>query len=74
VGIPRRLRIVYVPMLWDPPLVKSIESDVKYGAYYFDPCSGAENSLGEVVPDAAGQWRPPLPPEVHDWLLILRAL
>ena len=74
VGIPRRLRIVYVPMLWDPPLVKSIESDVKYGAYYFDPCSGAENSLGEVVPDAAGQWRPPFPPEGHDWLLVLHAL
>jgi hypothetical protein len=74
VGIPRRLRIVYVPMLWDPPLVKDIESGVKYTAYYFDPCTGAETSIGEVVPDSKSQWRPPLPPEVHDWLLVLSVL
>jgi hypothetical protein len=58
-------------MLWDPPLVKDIEPDVKYHAYYFDPCTGVETTIGEVTPDATGQWRPPLPPEVHDWLLVL---
>ena len=26
-----------------------------------------------VTPDSDGDWRAPLPPEVHDWLLVLRA-
>ena len=73
VGIPRRLRIVYTPMLWDPPLVKAIEADIKYRAYYFDPCTGQEKDLGDIAPSPEGEWRPPLPPEVHDWLLVLEA-
>ncbi len=73
VGIPRRLRIVYVPLLWDPPLIKALESDVAYRALYFDPCTGQDIPLGAVTPDADGNWRPPLPPEVHDWLVVLEA-
>ena len=73
VGIPRKLRIVYVPLLWDPPTVKALESDVKYEASYFDPCTGADIALGAVTPDPDGGWRVPLPPEAHDWLLVLRA-
>ncbi len=71
-GIPGRLRIIYVPNLWNPPTVKAIEPDAHYRAYYFDPCTGEEIDLGEVAPDADGEWQPPLSPEVHDWLLVLR--
>jgi hypothetical protein len=72
-GIPGKRRVIYVPMLWDPPLVKRIEPGVVYDALYFDPVTGAEIPLGIVAPDAEGNWRPPLPPEVHDWLLVLHA-
>jgi hypothetical protein len=73
IGIPGRVRLIYVPMLWEAPVLKSIENGVKYRAYYFDPCTGAEHELGGVRPDASGNWQPPLPPEAHDWVIILEA-
>ena len=74
VGIPGKLRIVYMPLCWDPPAVKHIEPDVRYDAYYFDPCTGNETDLGNVSADAEGNWTPPIPPECHDWLLVLEAI
>ncbi len=70
-GIPGKLRIVYAPMCWDAPRVKGIESDAKYRAYYVDPCTGRQTDLGQVQAGPDGIWTPPLPPEVHDWLLVL---
>jgi hypothetical protein len=55
-------------------MIKALEPDVKYEASYFNPCTGADILLGAVTPDSDGDWRAPLPPEVHDWLLVLRAL
>jgi hypothetical protein len=73
-GIPKRLRLIYVPMLWNPPVVRAIEPSVRYRAYYFDPCTGLSHELGDVTPDAAASWQPPaLPPEAHDWLIVLEA-
>ena len=72
-GIARRVRLVYVPLLWSPPLLEGIEPDVQYRAYYFDPCTGARHELGNVTPDASGSWRPPPPPEAHDWVIVLEA-
>jgi len=72
-GIPRELRIIYAPMVWDAPLVKGIEADVEYDALYFDPRSGEEISLGRVKPSADGTWRAPVPPEMHDWVIVMTA-
>ena len=73
-GIPRRLRLVYVPLLWSPPVLKGIEADVQYRAYYFDPCTGAEYKLGLVTADESGNWQAAAaPPEAHDWLIVLEA-
>jgi len=74
IGIPRRVRLIYVPMLWRPPMLEAIEPDVRYRAYYFDPCTGAEHNLGKVAADAGGNWQPPPPPEAHDWLIVLEAI
>ncbi|HNR36011.1 MAG TPA: DUF4038 domain-containing protein [Candidatus Hydrogenedentes bacterium] len=73
-GIPGKLRVIYTPMAWDPPLVKGLEPGVAYRAYYADPCTGTDHPIGDVTPDAEGNWRPPIPPEVHDWLLVLTAM
>ncbi|MBN2311596.1 MAG: DUF4038 domain-containing protein [Candidatus Hydrogenedentes bacterium] len=70
-GIPGELRIVYVPLLWDPPVIHHIEPDVAYEACYVDPCTGAEIPLGPVHTSPEGSWQPPLPPEVHDWLILM---
>ncbi|MFH1743417.1 MAG: DUF4038 domain-containing protein [bacterium] len=72
-GIPGDLRIIYVPLLWDPPRVQKVEPDVHYEAYYFDPVEGEDIPIGEVKPDNKGEWKPPLPPEVHDWVLVMKA-
>ena len=72
VGIPGKLRLVYSPHCWNAPKVKNV-TDAKYRAAWFDPCTGIESDLGPIQPDAEGAWTPPFPPEVHDWLLILRA-
>ncbi|MCP4643192.1 MAG: DUF4038 domain-containing protein [bacterium] len=71
VGIPGKLRIVYVPLLWDPPTIRDLEPNAAYTAWYFDPCTGQRTDLGPVTPDADGTWTPPLPPEVHDWVVVL---
>ena len=74
-GIPRELRIVYIPMLWDPPKIKAIEPDVKYKAWYFDPVRGEDIPIGNVQPDENGTWvSDRFPPEVHDWLVVLKAV
>jgi len=74
-GIPRKLRIVYLPMCFPtPPTIKAIEPDVQYTARFFDPVTGDDIVLGPVKPDADGKWAWPLPPPtVHDWLLVLEA-
>lgn len=73
IGIPGRLRIVYAPMCWDAPGITGLEAGVQYRAWYFDPVSGTEVPLGEASGDAEGSWTPPLPPEVHDWVLVMEA-
>jgi hypothetical protein len=74
VGIPRKLRIVYkAPSCWEPPVLLGLESEVDYRAYYFDPCTGKDVALGRATPDAEGRWEAPIPPECHDWVLVLEA-
>ena len=72
-GVPGKLRVIYIPHCWDPPTVPALEDGVAYEAYYFDPCTGADVPLGPVTPDDESCWKPPFPPEVHDWLLVLEA-
>jgi hypothetical protein len=73
IGIPKKLRIVYGPMCWDAPAVKAIEPGVAYRAWFYDPCTGDVTQAGDVTPDAEGTWQPPIPPECHDWLVVLEA-
>jgi hypothetical protein len=73
-GIPGKLRIIYAPMLWNPPKIVGIEKDVSYSAYYFDPIGGEDIALGKVEANEKGEWTPgQLPPEVHDWLIVMEA-
>jgi hypothetical protein len=70
-GIPGRLRIVYWPPMRKPPLVKQLEQGVTYRGLLCDPITGAEHDLGSVKGDAEGDFQPPVPPIMQDWLLIL---
>ncbi|MFY0626842.1 MAG: DUF4038 domain-containing protein [Reichenbachiella sp.] len=51
-GIPGEVRFVYQPKRyiydWNGPVVRGVETDVKYTAYYFDPATGRRFDAGEV--------------------------
>jgi hypothetical protein len=70
-GISGEVRVIFIPPSWNPPTVKSLEPDVAYRAFYFDPKSGKEHDLGGVTPDSAGAWPAPITPTFADWVLVL---
>lgn len=71
VGIPGKLRVIYMPMVWTPCLVINIEPDIAYTAYWFDPLTGADVDIGPVEASEDGAWTAPIPPVCHDWLLVM---
>ena len=52
-GIPSAVRFIYMPKRgiynWAGPVVKELERDVPYHAFYFDPVSGRRFDLGRVI-------------------------
>jgi len=52
-GIPGEVRLIYLPRRnvynWTGPVVKHLERDVPYRAFYFDPVNGKRYDLGTVV-------------------------
>ena len=73
-GIPKEVRIVYIPAHGQRlSKIKDIESEIKYHAFYFDPRNGREYDLGTLVPDGNGEWQPPKPPIIQDWVLVMEA-
>jgi Protein of unknown function (DUF4038) len=69
-GIPGTVRIIYTPARWDLPQVVGIEHR-KYSAFLFNPVTGKQHDLGRVSSDQNGAWRPPVPPIVQDWVMVL---
>jgi hypothetical protein len=80
-GIPGRVRIIYLPMGASLKKVNAIEKGVRYGARLFNPVDGSEQDMGEIQPDAPGDWVPTFPglpawfplPIYQDWVLALEA-
>ena len=73
-GIPGQVRFVYKPKrrIYDlnGPLVKGLEPDVAYAAFYFDPVRGTRTDLVPVAA-SAGEYRPPRVPSPQDWVLVI---
>jgi len=70
-GIPGEVRVLFIPPMWDPPRVKSLESGVAYRAFYFNPATGKQYEPVEVTPDPTGLWQPPITPTFADWIMVL---
>jgi hypothetical protein len=70
-GIPGKLRIVFVPPMWDPPAVRRLESGVSYRAFFFDPRTGKDHPIGDVAADAGGTWKAPITPTFEQWVIVL---
>jgi hypothetical protein len=51
-GIPGEVRFIYQPRRgiynWKGPIVKQLETDIAYSAYYFDPATGRRFDAGTV--------------------------
>jgi hypothetical protein len=73
-GIPRRLRITYVPLA-RAVTVKNFEADVRYVASCFDPISGEQSQIGAVHAGSDGSWTTSPPPGIKgDWVVALKAV
>ena len=72
-GIPRELRLIYLPQTWafGHPKVQGLEPDIRYQASYFRTISGQEYPVGPVEPQAGGDWTIPPAPILGDWVLAL---
>ena len=73
-GIPGKVRIVYTyhGQPWMRlKLLKGIEPNICYTAFWLDPRTGEEHAIGkiEVAPD--GTWPVPMSPTMDDWVLIV---
>ena len=74
-GIPEEVRVVFLPWWQGRVVLKNVEPDVAYHAFFFDPTNGKHRELGAVVPDQNGEWVLPQLPIFQDWVLVLeRAL
>ncbi|MCC6730210.1 MAG: DUF4038 domain-containing protein [Chthonomonadales bacterium] len=72
-GVPRHVRLVYLPLYQRLTAVAGMEPDLSYNAFWFDPKNGQQRDIGTAVGDAEGRYRPPAPPIFQDWLLVLEA-
>jgi hypothetical protein len=70
-GIPRELRIVFLPAPGAAPKCKQLEPAVKWHGFFFNPATGQEHDIGNITPTAAGEWQMPDPPIIQDWICVL---
>jgi hypothetical protein len=70
-AIPGELRIVFVPVIFTRLKMKSLEPRLNYRAFFFDPRTGDEHSIGDVTADAQGEWQAPLLPTFEQWVLVM---
>jgi len=69
-GIPGKLRIIFIPVQVGTPIIKELEPEVTYQAFYYDPRNGKEYSLGIVKPNENGEWTAPIFPIFQDRILV----
>jgi len=78
-GIPGEVRFIYQPRRtiynWKGTVVKNLEGDVAYSAFYFDPATGrrfAQGTVGNKDQKSQGyDYQAPDLPSPQDWVLVL---
>ncbi|NOX55661.1 MAG: hypothetical protein GXP27_14725 [Planctomycetes bacterium] len=71
-GIPRKLRVIYTPALWNPPRLMQLEKGLTYRARLVNPSTSDEISLGTIQADSHGQYHLAHFPEQRDWVIVLQ--
>ena len=80
-GIPGEVRFIYQPKRgiynWNGTIVKNLEPDASYSAFYFDPATGRRFDQDAVInrqtssPTSSGEYKAPRLPSPQDWVLVL---
>jgi hypothetical protein len=74
-GISGEVRLIYIPFCTEKPLIKNIEKNAKYDAYYFNPVNGDIYRLGEVRANEENSWTPEKPmPVFTDLILVMERI
>ena len=68
-GIPGELRIIYSAN--NEMVIRHLEPDVSYNAFWFDPMYGNDIPIGPAQGDQNGDWKSPPFPIYRDWILVL---
>jgi hypothetical protein len=73
-GIPGKVRFIYQPKRgiynWKGTIVKKLETNVRYSAFYFDPASGRRFDQG-TVNAPSGEYKSPRLPSPQDWVMVI---
>ena len=73
-GIPGQVRFIYQPKRgiynWTGTIVKGLEPNVSYSAFYFDPATGRRFDQGSISAPS-GEYKSPRLPSPQDWVLVL---
>jgi hypothetical protein len=72
-GIPKEVRIIYIPKPWLTLKIREIEKEITYYAFYFNPRDGKKFDIGIISPNENGEWQPLKPPIIQDWVLVIEA-
>jgi hypothetical protein len=78
-GIPGQVRVIFIPAMaswiaWQGKMVvRDLEPDTAYRAFWFDPKTGSEQNLGPIARSVDGEWQVPKPPVFQDWVLVLES-
>ncbi len=72
-GIPKRVRVIYTPVRWNPPRIRQLEPGVAYQVRLVNPSTGEETPRGVVRGDSSGDCRLAHFPQQRDWIIILES-
>ena len=78
-GIPGEVRFIYQPRRtiynWKGTVVKNLEGDIAYSAFYFDPATGRRFEQGRAKnkgqKSQSYDYKAPDLPSPQDWVLVL---
>ena len=77
-GVPGKVRVIFLPYLnnfgWGETKVQSIEPDIGYRAFYYDPLTGEEHDQGTVKADTDGTWTSGKVHIFQDWVLVMERI
>ena len=68
--IPGEAIIAFCPDFTKPAVFHHLEGG-SHKAFFFNPASGVEQTIGEITPDADGSWKVPEIPIFQDWVIVL---